>query len=104
MIQGKQMMSLLCTAETVWNKGLKKHCFLAGSKRPDSGEQCEVKKAIKRRGRLGREVPFLTSPPPSLLFFRSLFLLHTAPHYLNDWNRLTDSQIVSTYGMCIMGR
>ena len=95
------MMSLLCTAQTVWNKGLifKKHCFLACSKRPDSGEQYEVKKAIKRRGR-----PSLTSPPPSLLFFRSLFLLRTAPHYLNDWNRLTDSQIVATYGTCITGR
>ena len=27
MIQGKQIMSLLCTAQTVWNKGLKKHWF-----------------------------------------------------------------------------
>ena len=26
-IQGKQMMSLLCTAQTVWNKGLKRHWF-----------------------------------------------------------------------------
>ena len=25
MIQGKQIMSLLCTAQTVWNNGLKKH-------------------------------------------------------------------------------
>ena len=27
LIQGKQIMSLLCTAQTVWNKGLKKHWF-----------------------------------------------------------------------------
>ena len=27
MIQEKQIMSLLCTAQTVWNKGLKKHWF-----------------------------------------------------------------------------
>ena len=30
----------------------------------------------------------LTSPPPSLLFFSRSFLLRTAPHYLNAWNRL----------------
>ena len=47
---------------------------LACSKRSDSGERCGVKKAMKSRGGLGREV-------------RS-FLLHTAPHYLNAWNRL----------------
>ena len=39
---------------------------LACSKRSDSGEQCEVKKAMKSRGGLGREVP-------SLLFFRAPF-------------------------------
>ena len=39
---------------------------LACSKRSDSGERCEVKKAIKSRGGLGREGgPSLTSPPPS---------------------------------------
>ena len=27
MIQGKQIMPILCTAQTVWNKGLKKHWF-----------------------------------------------------------------------------
>ena len=35
---------------------------LACSKRSDSGEQCEVKKAIKRRGGLGREVSSHRSP------------------------------------------
>ena len=55
--------------------------WLACSKRSDSGERCEVKKAIKSRGGLGREVrvPSLTSPPPSLLFFSRSFLLPTAP-------------------------
>ena len=48
---------------------------VACSKRSDSGERCEVKKAMKGRGGLGREarVPSLTSPPPSLLFFRAPF-------------------------------
>ena len=27
MIQGKQLLSILCTAQTVWNTGLKKHWF-----------------------------------------------------------------------------
>ena len=51
------------------------------SKRSDSGERCEVKKAIKSRGGLGREVrePSLTSPPPSLLFFRALFYFAPLP-------------------------
>ena len=64
--------------------------LIACSKRSDSGERCEVKIAIKSRGGLGREVrvPSLTSPPPSLLFFSRSFLLRTAPHYLNAWNRL----------------
>ena len=53
--------------------------FLACSKRSDSGERCEVKKAMKSRGRPGREV--------SYIFSRS-FLLRTAPHYLNASNRL----------------
>ena len=53
--------------------------FLACPKRSDSGERCEVKKAMKSRGRPGREV--------SYIFSRS-FLLRTAPHYLNAWNRL----------------
>ena len=62
------------------------------SKRWDSGERCEVKKAMKSRGGLGRQVrervPSLTSPPPSLLFFSRSFLLRTSPHYPNAWNRL----------------
>ena len=51
---------------------------IACSKRSDSGERCEVKKAMKSRGGLGRE---------AFIFSRS-FLLRTAPHYLNAWNRL----------------
>ena len=54
---------------------------LACSKRSDSGERCEVKKAMKSRGGLGREVrvPSLTSPPPSLLFFRAPFYFAPLP-------------------------
>ena len=48
---------------------------VACSKRSDSGERCEVKKAMKSRGGL------------AFIFSRS-FLLRTAPHYLNAWNRL----------------
>ena len=53
---------------------------IACSKRSDSGERCEVKKAMKSRGRL--------SPSLACIFSRS-FLLRTAPHYLNAWNRLS---------------
>ena len=55
--------------------------WLACSKRSDSGERCEVKKAIKSRGGLGREVrvPSLTSPPPSFLFFRAPFYFAPLP-------------------------
>ena len=59
---------------------------LACSKRSDGGERCEVKKAMKSRGGLGREVRSeewgvrsLTSPPPSLLFFALLFTSHRSP-------------------------
>ena len=52
---------------------------VACSKRSDSGERCEVKKAVKSRGGLGREVPSLTSSLPSLLFFRALFTSHRSP-------------------------
>ena len=45
--------------------------FLACSKRSDSGERCEVKKAMKNRGGLGT--------PPSLLFFRPPFYLAPLP-------------------------
>ena len=58
--------------------------FLACSKRSDSGERCEVKKGMKSRGGLGREVPL---PLPRFYFF-ALLLLRTAPHYLNAWDRL----------------
>ena len=65
---------------------------IACSKRSDSGERCEVKKAMKSRGGLGREVRERCSLPhlsPSLAFiFSRSFLLRTAPHYLNAWNRL----------------
>ena len=64
--------------------------LIACSKRSDSGERSEVKKAMKSRGGLGREV--LTGVPPltSLAFiFSRSFLLRTAPHYLNAWNRLS---------------
>ena len=43
---------------------------IASSKRSDSGERCEVKKAMKSRGGLGREV---------LLFFRAPFTSHRSP-------------------------
>ena len=45
---------------------------LACSKRSDSGERCEVKKEMKSRGGL-------TSPPPSLLFFRAPFYFAPLP-------------------------
>ena len=59
-------------------------------KRSDSGERCEVKKGMKSRGGLGREVrelPLSPLPLPRFYFF-ALLLLRTAPHYLNAWNRL----------------
>ena len=64
---------------------------LACSKRSDSGERCEVKKAMKSKGGLGREVRerSLSHLSPSLAFiFSRSFLLRTAPYYLNAWNRL----------------
>ena len=66
--------------------------FLACSKRSDSGERCRVKKAMKSRGGLGREVRercslFHLFSSLAFIFSRS-FLLRTAPHYLNAWNRL----------------
>ena len=62
--------------------------YVACSKRSDSGERCEVKKAIKSRGGLGREVfPLSPLPLPRFYFFRAPF--YFAPlHYLNAWNRL----------------
>ena len=49
---------------------------LACSKRSDSGERCEVKKAMKSRGGL-------------VFIFSRSFLVRTASHYLNAWNRLS---------------
>ena len=46
---------------------------LACSKRSDSGERCEVKKAMKSRGELGREVL------PRFYFFALLFTSHRSP-------------------------
>ena len=67
--------------------------FLACSKRSDSGERCEVKKALKSRGGLGREVRELTHLSSSLGFiFSRSFLLGPAPHYLSAWNRLLNFQ------------
>ena len=67
---------------------------LACSKRSDSCERSEVKKAMKSRGGLEREVREVKcgslshlSPSLDLIFSRSV-LLRTAPHYLNAWNRL----------------
>ena len=60
---------------------------VACSKRSDNGERCEVKKAMKSRGGLGREVREHLSPSLAFIFSHS-FLLRTAPHYLNAWNRL----------------
>ena len=70
--------------------GLQRNCIVCWqsfndcSKRSDSGERCEVQKAMKSRGGLEREVPSLTL---SFIFSRS-FLLRTAPHYLNARNWL----------------
>ena len=63
---------------------------IACSKCSDSGERCEVKKAMKSRGGLGREVRgSLSHLSPSLSFiFSRSFLLCSAPHHLNAWNRL----------------
>ena len=67
---------------------------LACSKRSDSGERSEEKKAMKSRGGLRREVREVKcgslshlSPLPRF-YFLVLVLLRTAPHYLNAWNRL----------------
>ena len=49
---------------------------LACSKRSDSGERCRVKKAMKSRGGLGREVPLLL---PRFYFFALLFTSHRSP-------------------------
>ena len=56
--------------------GKKLACF----RHSDSGERCKVERE------LGRAVRDLS---PSLVFiFSRSFLIRTAPHYLNAWNRL----------------
>ena len=52
---------------------------LAFSKRSDSGEQCGVKKAMKSRGGLGREVPLSPLLLPRFYFFMLLFPSHRSP-------------------------
>ena len=54
---------------------------LACSKRSDSGERCEVKKAMKSRGGLGREVREPLSPLllPRFYFSGLLFTSHRSP-------------------------
>ena len=54
---------------------------LACSKRSDSGERCRVKKAMKSRGGLGREVRFPLSPLllPRFYFFALPFTSHRSP-------------------------
>ena len=89
---------------------------IASSKRSDSGERCEVKKAMKRRGRLGREVRSewaeetienksyrrsLSHLSSSLAFIFSRSLLRTTPHYLNACNRLGKKKcVVSVVSVC----
>ena len=60
--------------------------LLACSKRSDSGERCEVKKAMKVEGGLGREVLLL----PRFYFFALLFTSHRSPlsERLEKANRL----------------
>ena len=57
--------------------------LLACSKRSDSGERCEVKKAMKVEGDWGERC----SSSLTFIFSRSL-LLRIAPHYLSAWKRL----------------
>ena len=53
--------------------------FLACSKRSDSGERYRVKKAMKSRGGLGREVPLSPLLLPRFYFFALLFTSHRSP-------------------------
>ena len=59
----------------VFNNG-DKEVKVACSKRSDIGERCEVKKAIKSRGGLGREVRELL---PCFYFFALLFTSQRSP-------------------------
>ena len=59
-----------------WDKEVKVAC----SKRSDIGERCEVKKAIKSRGGLGREVrELLPRTLPSFYFSALLFTSQRSP-------------------------
>ena len=49
--------------------------MVACSKRSDSGEQCEVKKAMKSRGGNGES----SAPLPRFYFFALLFTSHRSP-------------------------
>ena len=62
---------------------------IACSRHSDSGKRCEVKKHVKSRGGTGEsgEGTSLTSPPSLVFIFSHFFLIRTAPHYLNAWNR-----------------
>ena len=53
--------------------------LVACSKPSDSGERCEVKKAIKSRGGLGREVPLSPLLLPRFYFFALPFTSHRSP-------------------------
>ena len=55
--------------------------FVACSKRSDSGERCEVKKAMKSKGGLGRESAGTLSPLllPRFYFFALLFTSPRSP-------------------------
>ena len=87
----------------IFQKDLRVHVYsadattegIACSKRSDGGEWCEVKKAMKSRGRTGeRGAGTLSHLSPSLAFIFSRSLLHrTAPHYLNAWNRLQKERV-----------
>ena len=56
--------------------------LLACSKRSDSGERCEVKKAMKVEGDWGERC----SSSLAFIFSRTFLLLRS--HYLNAWKRL----------------
>ena len=70
---------------------------LACSKRSDIGERCEVKKAMKRRGGLGREVQERHISSSLAFIFSRSFLLRTAPHHLNAWNRLCNQKRIGSW-------
>ena len=68
---------------------------LACSRRSDSGERCEVKRARENkiegggRGEIGNRTSLHAPLSSVLLYFSSLSFLRSAHHYLNAWNRLS---------------